>query len=68
MLAKTIILVAMFVILFALGSSLYFLIRDKGKSARTKNALTWRIALSLGLFFFLFLAFCFGYIHPHAMA
>ena len=67
MLAKTIIVIVMLIILGALFSSLVFLVRDKGKKDRTVKALTWRIALSLGLFFFLFLAFKFHWIAPHEM-
>lgn len=67
MFAKTIIFVVMLVILFALGSGLVFLVRDKGQGNRTVKALTWRIALSLTLFFFLFLAFSFGWINPHGL-
>lgn len=65
MFTKILILSAMFIIVFALSSSLFFLIRDGGQSKRTVKALTWRIALSLSLFLFLFLAFSFGWIKPH---
>ena len=67
MLAKYIIVFVMLIILFALGSGLVFLVRDKGKTKRTVKALTWRIGLSLTLFFFLFLAFCLGLIQPHGI-
>lgn len=67
MLTKIIVISVMCIILFALGSSLYFLLHDDGKSNRTVKALTWRIGLSLTLFIFLFIAFSFGWIHPHAV-
>ncbi|MGQ3892548.1 twin transmembrane helix small protein [Legionella sp. CNM-4043-24] len=67
MFAKIFIFVVMLVILFALGSGLVFLVRDKGQSNRTVKALTWRIALSLSLFLFLFLAFSLGWITPHGV-
>ncbi|MDP1602281.1 MAG: twin transmembrane helix small protein [Legionella sp.] len=67
MVTKIIILLVMLVIVLSLGSGLIFLIRDKGATNRTVKALTWRIALSLGLFFFLFLAFSLGWIQPHAI-
>lgn len=67
MITKIFILLVMFVILFALGSGLVFLVKDGGKSKRTIKALTWRIALSLGLFIFLILGFAFGFIQPHAI-
>lgn len=65
MFTKAFILLIMFIILAALGSSLVFLVKDHGKSKRTVKALTWRIGLSLGLFLFLFLAFALGFITPH---
>lgn len=67
MLPKIVILLIMLIILVALGSSLFFLVRDEGKTKRTVKALTWRISLSLGLFLFLFLAFSLGWIQPHAI-
>ncbi|KTD24717.1 Protein of uncharacterised function (DUF2909) [Legionella lansingensis] len=67
MFTKAIILIVMLLILIALGSSLIFLVRDEGKTKRTVKALTWRIGISLILFFFLFLAFSMGWITPHAV-
>lgn len=64
---KWLVITVMLVILGALGSSLLFLIRDEGKSNRTVKALTWRIALSLSLFIFLFVAFSMGWIKPHGL-
>ncbi len=67
MFAKAIIIIAMLIILYSLGSGLIFLVRDEGKTRRTVKALTWRIGLSLLLFLFLFLAFSMGWIKPHAV-
>ncbi|KTD33680.1 hypothetical protein Lnau_2157 [Legionella nautarum] len=67
MLTKAIIIITMLIILFSLGSGLVFLVRDEGKTKRTVKALTWRIALSLILFLFLFIAFSLGWIKPHAV-
>lgn len=64
---KILVLSVMVCILFALGSSLFFLIRDEGKNTKTVKALTWRITLSLSLFLFLFIAFSLGWIHPHGL-
>tara|TARA_Y100001934_G_C12146711_1_gene675269 strand:- start:604 stop:771 length:168 start_codon:yes stop_codon:yes gene_type:complete len=50
-----------------LASGLLFLVKDKGHTNRTLKALTWRIGLSLMLFIFLFVAFSFGWIQPHAV-
>lgn len=65
MFTKLFIIVVMLIIVLALGSSLFFLIRDGGQTKRTVKALTWRIAISLTLFLFLFLAFSMGWIQPH---
>jgi len=67
MFIKAFIIIIMVVILVSLGSSLVFLVRDKGKTNRAVKALTWRIGLSLGLFLFLFLAFSMGWISPHQL-
>lgn len=62
-----IVIIVMFIILAALISGLFFLIKDKGQGARTVKALTWRIALSLALFIFLLVSFKFGWIAPHSL-
>ena len=67
MLAKAIIVMVMILILVALISGLYFLVRDEGKTKRTVKAFSWRIGLSLALFFFLFLAFSLNWITPHGL-
>ena len=67
LLTKIIVIISMFIILLALGSSLFFLVKDKGKNNRTVKALTWRIGLSLILFIFLFIAFSLGWIKPHSI-
>lgn len=65
MFIKIFIVIIMLIILVSLASGLIFLVRDKGKTERTVKALTWRIALSVGLFVFLFLAFKLNWITPH---
>lgn len=67
MLAKVIITLFLIVILYALGSGLYYLVRDTNDSTRVVKALTWRIALSLLLFILLFVAFSLGWIAPHGI-
>ncbi|KTD14964.1 twin transmembrane helix small protein [Legionella israelensis] len=67
MMTKIFILLAMLIILIALGSGLIFLVRDGGKSKRTVKALTWRIGISLALFIFLLIAFSLGLIEPHSL-
>lgn len=68
MFAKVIILIAMFVILGALLSSLIFLLRDGSQNKRSVKALSLRIGLSLFLFVFLFVAFRLGWIAPHSLS
>lgn len=65
MFTKTIIFIAMLVIIISLVSSLVFLIRDEGQTNRTVKALSWRIGISLALFLFLLLAFGLDWISPH---
>lgn len=50
------------VIVLSLGSAMFYLIRDKGKSDRTVKALTLRVALSVTLFVLLMLGYYFGLI------
>ncbi len=66
-LIKVIIGMFFLLILFSLGSALYFLVRDKGDSTRTVKALTWRIGLSVVLFILLMIAFALGWITPHSI-
>ena len=54
-------------ILAALFSSMFFLLRDRSDSRRMVKALTWRVGLQLALIVFLALAYCMGWIHPHAV-
>jgi len=55
------------IILISLGSALYYLIKDKGKSERTVKALTVRITFSIVLFLILMLGFYFGLIPPQGL-
>lgn len=67
LLIKAIVILLCFIILFALGSALYFLVTDKGDSDHIVKALTWRIGLSVLLFVLLFVAFAFGWLTPHSV-
>jgi len=49
-------------IFVSLGSALFYLMRDKGKSNRTVNALTVRIGLSVALFLFILFSHWMGWI------
>ncbi len=62
---KVFIILFLLAIFFSLGSALYYLVRDQGKTDRTAKALSWRIGLSLLLFVLLLIAFALGWITPH---
>ena len=66
-LTKIFILLMMLCILVALGSGLFFLVKDDGKTKRTVKALSLRIAISVVLFLLLFLGFALGFIKPHGV-
>ena len=51
-------------ILLALGSALVFLVRDKGATNRTVNALTVRVGLSVALLLFIWFSYWMGWIEP----
>ncbi|CAN1518921.1 Protein of unknown function DUF2909 [Burkholderiaceae bacterium] len=59
---KWIILLALVLIISSLGSALYFMMKDKGGSARMVRSLALRIGLSIALFAGIWLAYYLGYI------
>jgi hypothetical protein len=63
---RTVIVIAFIGILVALGSALYFLVRDRGTTSRTVNALTVRIGLSVALFVFILFSYWMGWIEPRS--
>ena len=64
MLVKAVIIVFLLTILYTLGSSFYFMVKDKGGGDRTLKRLTWRIAFSLLLLAILYIMFLAGWIEP----
>lgn len=64
---KYIIVIAFLFILYSLGSALFYLNRDKGRSNNTLRFLTVRIAASVALFLFILLAMYMGWIEPHGL-
>ena len=63
---RIIIVIAFIGILGALGSALVFLVRDRGSTNRTVNALTVRISLSVALFLFILFSYWMGWIEPRS--
>jgi len=61
---KAVIALAFAGILVALGSALMFLVRDRGSTNRTVNALTVRVALSVLLLLFIWFSYWMGWIQP----
>jgi hypothetical protein len=61
---KSLIAIAFILILSSLGVALFFLMRDKGKSNRTVQALAMRVALSITLFLILLGSYEMGWIAP----
>jgi hypothetical protein len=66
MLIKFLIVATLAAIIVSLGSGLFHLVRDEGKSNRMVNALTVRITLSVLLFILLFVAWKGGLIQPRS--
>ncbi len=67
MLFKLLVVALLLGILASLASGLFFLIRDQGRTKRTLNSLTLRIALSLALFALLIIGYFNGWIQPHGI-
>lgn len=66
-LARLLIIAVLFAIIGSLGAALYQLTRGKGDSKKMLRSLTIRVALSVGLFLLLLLAWRMGYIRPNGM-
>lgn len=65
---KTLIVVAFLaVIVYNLGAGLYFMMTDKGGSARMVKALTRRIALSIALIVLVLVGIATGFVQPHGV-
>ncbi len=61
---KILVAIAFILILGSLGSALVFLMRDKGRSNRTVQALALRVGFSVLLFILLLVAYRLGWIQP----
>jgi hypothetical protein len=63
---RIVIVIALIGILFSLGSALFYLMRDKGTTNRTVNALTIRVGISIALFLFILFSYWMGWIEPRS--
>ncbi len=61
---KIFVAIAFILIIGSLGSALVFLMRDKGRSNRTVQALAFRVGFSVALFILLLLMHRLGWIQP----
>lgn len=61
---KILVAIAFFLIIGSLVSALFFLMKDKGKSNRTVQALALRVGLSVMLFILILLSYKLGWIEP----
>lgn len=68
MLLKILVIAILLIIIYCLGSGLFFLMREGRDSTNMVKALTWRIVLSFILFIFLILTYLFGWITPHGVS
>ena len=59
---RIMVILAFIGILGSLASALFYLMRDKGSSSKTVNALTLRIGLSVALFLFLLFSHWMGWV------
>jgi len=69
MIIKTIVIIAFILIILSLGSALLHLVKHKGNedSKKTVKALTFRIALSVVLFIFVFIMIATGLYTPQGI-
>jgi hypothetical protein len=61
---KILVAIAFFLIISSLVSALFFLMKDKGKSNRTVQALALRVGLSVLLFILILVSYKLGWIEP----
>lgn len=64
---KAVVILLLIGVVASMGSSLFFLTKDKSNSKKTVNALTVRVALSVSLFVLLLVAWQLGWIEPHGV-
>lgn len=62
MLLKVLVVLLLLSIFYALGSALYYLIKDGGQSPKMVKALIWRLSISLLLFIIIVVTLFFNWI------
>ena len=62
MFVKAVIVVFLLIILYSLGSSFYFMLKDKGEGDRALKRLSWRVALSIFLLLLFYVMVQLGWI------
>lgn len=69
MIIKSVVIIAFILIIISLGSALFHLVNHKNEenSQKTVKSLTFRIALSIVLFIFIFFAVVTGQVKPHGL-
>ncbi len=64
---RIVVIVGLVLIVFSLGTALYFLYHDRGQGTRMVKALAIRVALSASLIAFLLLSYYFGWIGENGL-
>jgi hypothetical protein len=64
---RLVVILVLFAIVASLGSALYHLATGRGDSSKMVRALTVRVALSVGLFLLLMIAWRLGFIRPNGV-
>lgn len=64
---KVVIIAFLVVIVYNLGSGLYYMMVDKGESDRMVRSLSWRIGLSIALIALIGIGIATGWIQPHGV-
>lgn len=67
MIFKLIIVALLLVILYSLGSALFYLVRNRGNSTEVVKMLSWRIGFSVIVFALLLIGASLGWITPHGV-
>jgi len=61
---KIFVAIAFLLIIGSLGSALFFLMKDQGKTNRTVKSLAFRVGFSIALFLMILIMYQLGWIEP----